>query len=259
MSILLALFSLSACGTDDFVPTDAALPDASSDVGVDAPPGCDLSMDPKDSPLCIVDSVGIFVDGTSGLDTNDGSKAKPVKTIGSALTKVGNKPRVYVCEGNYAGSLDLAVAVAIYGGMKCDWTPTVNRSVVLADKSAYGVSITASNAKLVDLEVDGKDATGDGESSVALVASAAQSVTLKRVKLVAGIGKDGKSGSTGSNYAAVAQSDVSIKGKDGSGATGGAIHVCSLCTDSKNSVGGARGSGGAAPGDGTDGTPNLSS
>ena len=134
------------------VPGNCVQPDASADspadAPIDAPAGCVLSLDPKDSPLCIADTVGIFVDGTKGDDAaGDGTKTKPVKSIGKGLSILGGKPRVYVCEGTYPGSVDVGVAVSIYGGLKCDWTPSTNRPVVVADKPAYGVSVTASNVK----------------------------------------------------------------------------------------------------------------
>ena len=75
------------CGSDEVGPPDGAIVDG-GDSGFDAPANCDLKKDPKDSPDCVVSSVGIFV-SEGGLDTNDGSKEKPVKTIGKALSIAG--------------------------------------------------------------------------------------------------------------------------------------------------------------------------
>ena len=136
----LALFlgvAMAACGSyGEYcdVPGVCTSPDASSDAAVDspidAPAGCELTKDPKDSPACIADSVGIFVDGTKGDDAaGDGTKTKPVKSIAKGLSILSGKPRVYVCDGSYPGSVDVGVAVSIYGGLKCDWTPSATRPV----------------------------------------------------------------------------------------------------------------------------------
>ena len=80
--------------------------DAGGDVVL--PAGCDLSADPKNSPTCVDDGVGIFVSPT-GDDLAIGSRAKPVKTIskGISLASAKSLPRVYVCEGTYEESLVL--------------------------------------------------------------------------------------------------------------------------------------------------------
>lgn len=176
-----ALCDYGACD-----PPDGAVLDG-GDSGFDAPPGCDLTKDPKDSLPCVTESVGIFVSST-GSDTNDGSKAKPVATIGKALSLIGTKPRIYVCEGNYPGSIDIAKTVGIYGGFKCDWTPSATKPVLLADKPAYAVKITQPNVSLVDLDIQGKDATAPGESSIGVFASSASGLKLRRAAVSAGIG-----------------------------------------------------------------------
>ena len=100
-----AVIALQACGDsppDNFCDypnackdggpgLDATL-DAPNDARppIDAPAGCDLTKDPKDSLPCIDDGVGVFVSPT-GADTNPGTKASPVKTIPAALGKLGNK------------------------------------------------------------------------------------------------------------------------------------------------------------------------
>ena len=87
-----------SCQDDGGAPEGSS---SGSEAGIDAPPGCDLTREAKDSPACVDDAVGVFVDGTTGLDTNAGTKLSPVKSIGAALGKLGNKPRVYVCAGTY--------------------------------------------------------------------------------------------------------------------------------------------------------------
>jgi hypothetical protein len=55
----------------------------------------------SDSPACVDDGIGVFVNATAGSDSNLGTKAMPFKTIGYAIQKAGAKPRVYICEGTY--------------------------------------------------------------------------------------------------------------------------------------------------------------
>ena len=71
--------------------------DGSGDTGIDAPPGCDLTKEPKDSLACVADSVGVFVSGSTGDDAaGDGSKAKPFKTIGKGAGE-GWEPAEDLC------------------------------------------------------------------------------------------------------------------------------------------------------------------
>ena len=79
-------------------------PDARPDV---VPSGCDPAAAPKDAPACVANSFAVFVDGTAGADTNEGTKESPLKSIGVALTKLGSRSRVYVCEGTYAESVEI--------------------------------------------------------------------------------------------------------------------------------------------------------
>ena len=116
--------------------------------------------------------------------------------------------------------------------------------------------MNVSGATIGDLAFTATDAQATGESSTAAFVDSS-TITFLRCALTAGAGKAGANGTTGSNYAAVAQSDPSIKGNNANGINGGGAHACSLCTDTKNSVGGAGGAGGGAPVDGQDGQPNL--
>lgn len=85
-----------------------------------APPGCDLTKSPKDSPACVDDAVGVFVSPT-GDDGAAGNKGAPVKSIAKGVELAASRglPRVYVCDGTYAESIALAKSVSIYGGLSC--------------------------------------------------------------------------------------------------------------------------------------------
>ena len=231
------------CGDGGDASTDVA-----ADVGVDAPPGCDLSKDPKDSPLCISDSVGVFVDGTKGDDAaGDGSKAKPVKSVAKALSILGAKPRVYVCEGAYAGSVDVGQTVAIFGGLKCDWSAGGTAPVLTGSKAEYVLKLTAANIVLVDLDVRAKDGSVPGESSVAVLVSSVAGIKLSRTKLVAGVGQPGL---TGALVPYSYPSQAALDGKNASGSTAGGSNAVS-CPGGSSTTGGAGGDGaGQAGGNG---------
>ncbi len=76
-------------------------PVEAGDQDVVVPTSCDLTKDISDSPACVDDGIGVFVNATAGSDSNLGTKAMPFKTIGYAIQKAGAKPRVYICEGTY--------------------------------------------------------------------------------------------------------------------------------------------------------------
>ncbi|HEX7604515.1 MAG TPA: DUF1565 domain-containing protein, partial [Polyangiaceae bacterium] len=192
-----------------------------TDVGVDAPVGCDLTRDPKDSLACVADSVGMFVDATTGDDAaGDGSKAKPLKTIGKALEKVGSRPRIYVCDGTYAEDVVLDAThdgVSLYGGWKCgDWTYSGAKPVV--GKSAEAMRIDSLTKPIVVADIDAKaaDGAGAGSNSVAIRIVQSANVSLVRVKLEAGVGQPGANGTQ------PAQASKAGDGVSSASSTGGA-------------------------------------
>ncbi|AKU94738.1 hypothetical protein AKJ09_01402 [Labilithrix luteola] len=90
-AMVIASVSLVNCSSFDGAdgsPATALEQDASTDgpivEGVPAPAGCDPTVEPKNSPKCVVNDYGVFVDGTTGNDSNAGTKESPVKTIGAA-------------------------------------------------------------------------------------------------------------------------------------------------------------------------------
>jgi hypothetical protein len=222
---------------------------ADGDSAMDAPPGCDLSKDPKDSPACIDDSVGIFV-SSMGNDMNAGTKASPVKTLTAALAKKG-KPRIYICEGAYMDSATITAPVSIYGALKCDWSIGGAKPKITGTKSDFVVKVDSVNGVvlMVDLGLVGKDGAGAGESSIAVFLNASKSVSLARVDVIGGKGVDGSPG-TVMNFS-YPDPPTMLKGADANGnAGGGALTV--TCPDSTMTTGGK---GGDTGGDGNPGLP----
>jgi hypothetical protein len=270
-SIVFACFAgswLVGCSSDAIAPCttctddggDASAPmDAAGDVVV--PMNCDLAKDPSDSPACIDDGIGVFVDGMAGDDNNPGTKAKPLKTIAKGIQAAGAKPRVYVCAGTYAEDVVLGQqnAVSIYGGLVCGaWTYSpAARPKIGATTMAFKVDGASKPVVFADLTLASIDATTPSGSSIAALVNGSTDVTFRRVSFQAGAGMSGTSGTTGTNWSAVQQSDAKIAGNAGNGTSGGGTHACMLCTDSVNSTGGSGGGGGLTPGNGNAGAPNL--
>jgi len=268
LGLLVGVAAASCSGSGDdcssngtCLSPDAGGIDAVADVQPDVPSTCDLTADLASSPACIDDGVGVFVDGANGNDANPGTKEAPFKTLAKGIAAAGALPRVYVCATTYAEDLSLtqANAVSIYGGLQCgSWTYDGSMPVVGKSTVAARVDGVTKPVVLSDLTFLAAPGAADGESSVAAFVTGSADVTLRRVKLRPGAGKDGAAGSTGSNWSAVAQDDPSIAGKDANGGTGGGSHACTLCVDSVNSAGGGGGSGGLTATGGSAGTPNLS-
>jgi len=270
-AMVLGVGALGACSGDDSglctgdgcVQTDggdAGTTDAAGDVVV--PQNCDLTADITQSPACVDDGIGVFVDATSGSDTNTGSKANPFKTIGKAIVAAGAKPRIYLCDGTYAEDVSItnANAVSIYGGLSCGtWGYDASQPAVGNGALALHVDGVTKPVVFSDLTFKPANGVNPGDSSVAAFVNASMQVTLRRVKLRPGTGQAGKATVTGSNWSTVAQTDTSIAGTSATNGTGGANHACTLCVDSVNSTGGGGGSGALATASGgNNGMPNLS-
>jgi hypothetical protein len=130
-----------ATGTGDAGgPTaDGALPPEN------LPPGCDGTKDPKDDACGVTDSVGVFVSAATGGDDTDGTKAKPLRTIGKAMEKARatGRRRIYVCEGTYVESLvldSMADGLRFYGGFTCgDFVWTGAKAKIAPASSGYAL------------------------------------------------------------------------------------------------------------------------
>jgi len=119
--------------------------DAGNDGGT-VPPGCDVTLEPKDSLACVDDRMGTFASASAGNDGNPGTKELPTKTIGAALTKAGANglARVYVCEGTYDEPVKVDKTISIYAGFACDWHYSGTRAQVTSAPPA-NATIAARN------------------------------------------------------------------------------------------------------------------
>jgi len=206
------------------LPDGTVNPESSTDAKPDADPiptDCTTPTDPVKNPeKCLVDSFGAFVSPT-GNDGDAGTKAKPFKTIAKALGTT--RTRIVVCEGEYAGSLEVARGVEIFSGVTCDFSKAGGKAKIVASKPAYGVKVAkVSDAViLADLEIVGMNAVAPSESSVGVFVSESANVKIARSKIEAGDGADAPPKKDG---AFVMPADAALKGANaddkGTGAPG---------------------------------------
>jgi hypothetical protein len=226
---------------------------------VDAPAGCVLTKDPGESPPCIDEGVGVFVDAASSAGTPDGTRKAPYKTIGDAVAS-NKRPRVYVCAGSYAENvkLDSSHAVSLYGGFACGaWTYAASGNAVkVVPTSGYALNVDTVTSALViaDMGFDAPAGTADSVNSIAAFVNASTNVTLKRATLKGGAGYQGKDQVAGASGALQSSTPTAntLKGNDADPMTnnGGVAQSCT-CSNGGTSKGGA---GANAGFDGKDGT-----
>ena len=155
------------CGYPGFCG-DSSVTEGGKDGGSDGPVACPSGKEPKDDPTCVTDALGVFVSPT-GSDSNPGTQASPVATLKTALQKATGKSFVFVCEGSYTESVDIAQSISIFGGFKCtDWSYSGALPKFTGTKSDYVFHLNGANDTLIaDLELDAIDAPANtGASSI---------------------------------------------------------------------------------------------
>lgn len=255
-------------GDDIIGDAGAERGDTQLDGGTDVVP-CDATKKPSEASCVIEDRFGVFV-SPSGSDGASGARAAPFKTISYALAHASGK-NVYVCAGTYTEPITLGAAVdgaGMFGGFDCgSWAYSTSSRPKVAPAS--GIALTIQNlsmgATIEDFEFDAPDGTMPGNSSIAAVISSSMNVAFRRVKVVAGKGKEGSPGANGGGTGNM----PAMKGADGNkGAAActanpnlGGTTAITMCDGQAVSTGGKGGDGAistAAQGDnGNDGTPPL--
>ncbi|WP_394827594.1 DUF1565 domain-containing protein [Pendulispora albinea] len=229
--------------------------------GVALPGDCTLTQEPKDNPACVDDRVGIFV-SPLGDDANPGTKAQPVRTLGKAIQLANDKPRIYICEGEYNEAVTLDKAVSIFGGFTCGtWSFGKGATKLRAAPPAIplkidGIRTIPGGTTIADLDIEAASAahatTVASGSSIAVFVTASGQVLFRRVRMTAGTGRRGVTLPTGKNYGDNAMDHPAGDAPSGvSGGRGGRVE----CTDKRSSEGGR---GGSAAGGDTSGTRGSS-
>jgi len=187
------LFLASSCLLGAF--TFSLLQCSSSDDGdPNAPPPVpqECGDEPSKNPTCTTDALGVFV-SPSGNDNGSGTRTEPVKSVGKAIEKSGNKPFVFVCEGNYPEALTIGRGMGVYGGLSCNgsWDYTGGATSVVPPS---GIALTIANADkpvtIADMSFTSAGASAAGESSLGAWFAQSNAVALRRVNITAGAGAD---------------------------------------------------------------------
>ena len=225
--------------------------------GATTPPGCKPEADTIDAPACAADDFAIFVSPQGHADAA-GTRTAPVNSVAGAITKLGTRSRIYVCEGTYAEAISLkGTAVSLFGGVACDsWQ--YNGAPTKFRPAAPGIGLTfadISSAVVVsDLDVEVVDGTDAAPSSIAAFAKNTPNLTLRRVTLTAHAAKGGKSRGISANGTLASSTPLpaTLDGSPGTSTTGGAAQACT-CSNGGTTVGGRGGDPGGAKIDGLDG------
>ena len=236
----------SKTGTCQAASGDAALEGGADGAPDVVPAGCELSLSPKDAPKCVVSEVGIFVDGAGGDDGHAGTKESPVRSLGVALEKLGDKRRVYVCEGRYDEHVKVTRAVSLYGGFACGgWGYAGTKSAVAPTSPGYALEISGASGALIveDLAMTSPEATDAGASSVGVFVSRSSKVTFRRVTVSAGKGAAGSDAVDALDFAPTHAPDGTA------GGAGGAATANPACMPSLGGAGGKAGPPNGAPGE----------
>lgn len=176
-----------------------------------APPAADAAVPPvascTESPLadaCLTDETASLFVAPSGSDVlGTGTRARPLKTIAVALTKLTpDRRRVYLCEGRYAEDLHVGAehaALVLAGGLDCSWMPNGSRAVIGAETPDLSTPIIVDPVEqtitLHSIEARAHDAPN--ASAASIVARVRGATTFRNVRLVAGRGADGDRGADG--------------------------------------------------------------
>jgi hypothetical protein len=245
-------FTTVACSADQFHQpdtSDAAPGNAvSGGDGGTAPDGSDSGIAPG------IDAV--YVSSSMGSATGDGTQAKPLSSLDTAIAKAGNLP-VYACAETYDEVVHFVNGVNVFGDYACNagWTKSTAHAKIAPKTSpaAFATNITsATHVEAVDIVAP--DFTDQSKSSIALVANNAPALTIAHATIHAGTGGNGDDGAA----AIVLKDSGSAKnGKNARSAdvcTGGIGHCISAAPESL--IGGANtcsGESGHDPGPGGDG------
>jgi hypothetical protein len=221
-----ALFSSAAAavGCFDYL-SDSRLylqepgPDGVIGTGGEGGGGTTTTISPECVPaiasLPVDDMCGVFV-SAAGNDSNDGTKAAPVKTLLAALAKANGLP-VYACNDGGTGAVVLTEDATVYGGLDCAqgwrYAGLEKKTPWSAGANEIPLRLSAGvRAELYDVVIAAADATAAGGSSIGVLAEVGTQLALERCEVNAGNGADGAEGE-----APMGTGAVGVSGGDGSG------------------------------------------
>jgi len=212
---------------------------------------CLLNTDePSDTadPCILTETFGVFVAPTgSDAAGTAGSRIAPYATVGHAMdqAKAAGLARVYACgsAGNYTENLVVGASrtgITVYGGLDCTtspstWSYVATDKATVAPASGYALQVTAA-VTFEDFAFTSAAATTPGSSSIAVFASNATGVVLRRCDVQAGAGAAGQDQSPTAPFSTAAP-----PGSPGSTTNGGGLTTYSCTDGTGTSLGGAGG------------------
>jgi hypothetical protein len=177
-----------------------AILDARPEAAVDAPRPCDVTKSPTEDLCVLRDDLGIFVSASLGVDSNAGTRARPVKTFAKAMQlAAAAKKRVYACAESFDEAITIpADGLAIFGGISCpDWSRVTGMTELRPATSPVVTIRERKNVRLVGLRALAPHGRAPGESSIAVLLANVAASSIERSELIAGNGSDGRAGRSG--------------------------------------------------------------
>ncbi|TGK95724.1 hypothetical protein EHQ30_03555 [Leptospira brenneri] len=164
--------------------------------------------------VCVTETGAFYVSGDSGQDSNDGSKAFPVKTIRKAMDLVssGNAICVSTRSSNASyeeetATLNVKSGVSIFGGYTSSWVRDEVQNPTKWKTNRIGLMYSNLNgdAELSGFNITAKNSEASNESSyVILITNGTAKLLLKNLTLNAGSVFNGKSTTPGSSIGVLA-------------------------------------------------------
>jgi hypothetical protein len=159
--------------------------------------GADNNCDGSAEEGC-TGGIGTFVSGLTGADTNPGTIAMPLQTIGAGMANastIGGPQTVIVAEGTYAENVALVEGIDLQGGYECNtaactWTRDPRLHVSRIENQSFeGVVAgpTITQATLVDgFRIVGRDGVPPGPPGSVGVMLAGGAPTIRNNQITGG-------------------------------------------------------------------------
>ncbi len=183
---------------------------------------------------------GVFVSAKSGHDdTGDGTLAKPLQTLGKAITRAKNIGKsVIACNETYNEAITVGDGVSVYGNYDCSnakaWIIAATNAILLSPTSpavtATGIS---KGTTLGHIDITVPSAVAAQINSIGVVATSSHGLELANLKITTGDALTGKDGTNPTQLV----NDVGI---DGTTPTAG-VNTCGGAAGHNGGTGGVGG------------------
>ncbi len=196
-----ALPSLGADGGPAPIGSEGPSPGASTSDGGALPGREPAPSAPAPKADQITEQFGVFV-AKDGAAQNPGTRKSPLASITEAIAKAkSDKKSVFVCEGTYEETLEIANGVSIIGGFDCsapEWKQTNKKSLLdSAQSPAIHADKISTPTRIDGFDVKVPDATTPSGSSIAVIVLDSNALTFANGTITAGAGMKGDDGVEG--------------------------------------------------------------